>query len=39
MERNRHTSRLPDEPAEGLDDLHTYPTLARTFRLAVRWKF
>jgi hypothetical protein len=28
-----YTSRLPGEPADGLDDIHFHPTLPRTARL------
>jgi hypothetical protein len=31
-------SRLPGEPAAGVDDIHTHPTLPRTLRLSVRFK-
>ncbi len=34
-----YASRLPGEPAEGVEDIHTHPTLPRTLRLAVRWRF
>jgi outer membrane receptor protein involved in Fe transport len=30
-----YTSRLPGEPAEGVDDLHLHPTLPRTVRITV----
>ena len=28
-----YTSRLPGEPADGVDDIHFHPTLPRTARL------
>jgi len=28
-----YTSRLPDEPADGVSDIHLHPTLPRTARL------
>jgi hypothetical protein len=31
-----YTSRLPGEPAEGVDDIHTHPTIPRTARISVR---
>ena len=34
-----YTSRLPGEPAYGVDDLHTHPAQPRTFRLGVRVTF
>jgi hypothetical protein len=34
-----YTSRLQDEPAGGVDDVHTHPTLPRTIRVQVRVKF
>jgi hypothetical protein len=34
-----YTSRLPGEPAEGMDDLHAHPALPRTLRLSMRWRF
>jgi hypothetical protein len=33
-----YRSRLPGEPADGVEDLHTHPTLPRTLRISVRWK-
>jgi hypothetical protein len=33
-----YRSRLPGEPAEGVEDLHTHPTLPRTIRVSVRWR-
>ena len=30
-----YTSRLPGEPAGGVDDIHFHPALPRTARLAV----
>ena len=34
-----YTSRLPGEPAEGVGDLHTHPTLPRSLRLVLRAKW
>lgn len=34
-----YTSRLPGEPLEGVDDIHTHPTLPRTLRGSVRVRF
>jgi hypothetical protein len=34
-----YTSRLPGEPADGVDDVHTHPALPRTARLALRLTF
>lgn len=34
-----YTSRLPGEPDEGVDDLHTHPTLPRSVRAVVRVQF
>jgi hypothetical protein len=34
-----YRSRLPGEPAEGLEDIHTHPALPRTVRLVLRWQF
>jgi outer membrane receptor protein involved in Fe transport len=34
-----YTSRLPGEPAGGLDDIHLHPTEPRTFRLRVTYRF
>jgi hypothetical protein len=31
-----YTSRLPGEPAEGVDDIHTHPTIPRMARIAAR---
>jgi hypothetical protein len=33
-----YQSRLPGEPAEGVEDVHTHPTLPRTLRVSVRWR-
>jgi hypothetical protein len=30
-----YTSRLPGEPLEGVDDIHTHPSAPRTFRLSL----
>ena len=30
-----YTSRLPDEPLEGVDDIHTHPSPPRTFRIGL----
>jgi hypothetical protein len=34
-----YTSRLPGEPDEGIDDIHTHPALPRSVRLALQWAF
>ncbi len=34
-----YTSRLPGEPAEGVDDIHTHPALPRTARVALQLTF
>ena len=34
-----YTSRLPGEPAAGVDDIHTHPTLPRSIRLVLRLQF
>jgi outer membrane receptor protein involved in Fe transport len=34
-----YTSRLPDEPAEGVDDRHTHPALPRTARVGLQFTF
>jgi len=34
-----YTSRLPGEPAEGVDDMHTHPSEPRTFRISVTHYF
>lgn len=34
-----YTSRLRNEPAEGVDDIHFHPALPRSFRLGVQWVF
>jgi hypothetical protein len=34
-----YTSRLPGEAVEGVDDIHTHPALARTFRVALQIRF
>ena len=34
-----YASRLPGEPAEGVEDIHTHPTLPRTLRLSMRMRF
>jgi hypothetical protein len=34
-----YTSRLPGEPLGGVADVHTHPTLPRTFRLVLRVQF
>ena len=28
-----YTSRLPGEPLDGIDDIHTHPTIPRTARI------
>ncbi|MBI4485933.1 MAG: TonB-dependent receptor [Acidobacteria bacterium] len=34
-----YTSRLPGEPAQGVDDVHTHPALPRSARLGLQWSF
>jgi outer membrane receptor protein involved in Fe transport len=34
-----YASRLPGEPAEGVDDIHYHPAERRTFRLTVKTTF
>ena len=34
-----YTSRLPGEPAEGVGDIHTHPTLPRSLRLVLRTRW
>jgi hypothetical protein len=34
-----YTSRLPGEPAEGVEDLHFHPALPRTARAGLTWTF
>jgi outer membrane receptor protein involved in Fe transport len=34
-----YASRLPGEPAAGVDDIHTHPSLPRTVRLGLRYAF
>jgi hypothetical protein len=34
-----YTSRLPGEPDEGIDDIHTHPALPRSFRLSLQLSF
>ena len=34
-----YTSRLPGEPAEGVDDIHTHPALPRTARFGLAFSF
>jgi hypothetical protein len=34
-----YTSRLPGEPAEGVDDVHSHPTMPRSARLVLRYRF
>ncbi|HVH27784.1 MAG TPA: TonB-dependent receptor [Vicinamibacterales bacterium] len=34
-----YTSRLPDEPFEGVDDIHTHPSIPRTFRVGLTVAF
>ena len=30
-----YTSRLPGEPLDGIDDIHTHPTISRTARISL----
>jgi hypothetical protein len=34
-----YTSRLPGEPAEGIDDVHTHPAIPRTARVSLQVQF
>jgi outer membrane receptor protein involved in Fe transport len=34
-----YTSRLPGEPAEGVDDIHFHPGEPRSFRLSLSYRF
>jgi hypothetical protein len=34
-----YTSRLPGEPLEGIDDIHTHPALPRSVRIGVQFGF
>ncbi len=34
-----YTSRLPGEPAEGIDSIHTHPALPRTVRVSMDVRF
>jgi len=34
-----YTSRLPGEPAEGVDDVHTHPAESRAVRAQITWNF
>lgn len=34
-----YTSRLPGEPFEGVDDVHTHPAIPRTVRVALQMRF
>jgi hypothetical protein len=34
-----YRSRLPGEPDDGVDDIHTHPALPRTVRLSVDFRF
>ena len=34
-----YTSRLPNEPLEGVDDVHTHPSLPRTGRFVLEVRF
>jgi outer membrane receptor protein involved in Fe transport len=34
-----YASRLPGEPAQGVDDFHTHPALPRSARLGLQWSF
>ena len=34
-----YASRLPGEPAEGIEDIHTHPALPRSARLSLRLSF
>ena len=34
-----YASRLPGEPADGVEDVHTHPTLPRSIRVRLAWEF
>ncbi len=34
-----YTSRLPGEPSDGIDDIHTHPIEPRSFRLSLSWLY
>jgi outer membrane receptor protein involved in Fe transport len=34
-----YTSRLPGEPGDGIDDVHTHPAIPRTARLSLQLSF
>ena len=34
-----YTSRLPGEPAEGIEDVHTHPALPRSARVGLQFTF
>ena len=34
-----YTSRLAGEPAKGVLDIHSHPTLPRSWRVSLRWRF
>jgi hypothetical protein len=34
-----YTSRVPGEPLEGVDDVHTHPAIPRTARLTLQVRF
>jgi outer membrane receptor protein involved in Fe transport len=34
-----YTSRLPGEPEEGIDDMHTHPVEPRAFRVSLTWQY
>ena len=34
-----YTSRLPGEPAEGVDDVHFHPGEKRSFRVSLSYRF
>ena len=34
-----YVSRLPGEPAEGVEDIHTHPVLPRSARVGLRFSF
>jgi len=34
-----YASRLPGEPAEGVDDIHFHPAESRSARLTAEWRF
>jgi hypothetical protein len=36
---NSYASRLPGEPADGIEDIHTHPALPRSARVGIHLSF